>query len=62
MYSLTKFILGWHFWVFFSYFWGIVYNHWTDGLDWWTGQVEFPITNHFMFSNESSPVWLHLET
>jgi len=62
MYSLTKFILGWHFWFFFSCFWGIVYNHWTDdwtgGLDRWNLQLQII----FMLSNESSPVGLHLET
>ena len=30
---------------------------WTGGLDWWTG-----LKIIFMLSNESLPVWLHLET
>ena len=33
----------------------------TGGLDWWTGPVDWT-KNHFMLSNESSPVGLHLET
>ena len=41
----------------------VVYNHWTGLVDWtggldqWTG-----LKIIFMLSNETSPVWLYLET